>query len=85
MSFGVEVLHLGVVSPLVADVHGGGDGAAVGVLATHAEEVVVEAFVEVVYRVVKCEEDKLRDLYWREPICLYKCGGGKVIWCSAWR
>lgn len=57
MSFGVEVLDLGVVSPLVADIHGGGDGAAVGVLATHAEEVIVEAFVEVVYSVVKCEED----------------------------
>lgn len=48
---------MGVVSPLVADVHSGEDGAAVRVLATHVEEVIVEAFVEVVYSVVKCEED----------------------------
>lgn len=57
MTCGVQILDLGIVCPLVAHIHGGGDGAAVGVLAAHVEEVVIQALIEVVYGVVKCKKD----------------------------
>ena len=61
MPVGVQVLHLGVVRPLVGHVEGGLDGAAVGV-EPPAKEIFVELLVQVVDCIVKGEKDKLRDL-----------------------
>ena len=55
----VEVLHLAVVGPLVRDVKCAGDGAAVGVVAVVAEDVLVQAFVEVADGVVERQHDDL--------------------------
>ena len=63
MSVGVQVLHLLVVGPLVRDVEGGRDRAAVGVDAVVLKHVLVQALVEVVDRVVEGEEDKLRRVF----------------------
>ncbi len=59
MTVGVNVLHVAVVSPLVTDVEGGRDGAAVGVVAVVAEDVLVQAFVEVADGVVERQHDDL--------------------------
>jgi len=53
MAVSIQVLHLAVVSPLVGDVEGGGNGAPVGVHATTLEQFLVELLVEVVDGVVE--------------------------------
>ena len=62
MTGGVEILHLAVVGPLVGDVEGGGDGAAVWILSPFLEQVDVQALVQVVHRVVERQENDLRYL-----------------------
>ncbi len=59
MTVGVNVLDVTVVRPLVADVEGGRDGAAVGVVAVVAEDVLVQALVQVADRVVERQHDYL--------------------------
>ena len=59
----VEVLDLGVVSPLVGHVESGLNGAAVGVVAT-SKELLIERLVEIVDGIIEGEEDKLRYLVW---------------------
>ena len=61
VTVGVEVLHLGVVGPLVGHVEGGLDGAAVGVEPA-AEEILIELLVQVVDGIVEGEQNKLGDL-----------------------
>ena len=59
MAVGVNILHVAVVRPLVADVEGGRDGAAVGVVAVVAEDVLVQALVQVADGVVERQHDNL--------------------------
>jgi hypothetical protein len=59
VSVGMNVLNLAVVGPLVADVEGGGDGAAVGVVPVRAEQVLVQVLVQVAHRVVERQDDDL--------------------------
>ena len=62
VALGEKVLDLAVVGPLVADVEGGGDGAAVGVGPMRAEDVLVEVLVQVAHRVVEGQHDDLNRL-----------------------
>ena len=63
VSVSVEVLDLGVVSPLVGHVESGLNGAAVGVVAT-SKELLIERLVEIVDGIIEGEEDELRYLVW---------------------
>ena len=64
VAVGVQVLHLGVVRPLVGHVERGLHGAAVGVV-TPLEQIFVELLVQVVHGIVEGEEDELGDLVGR--------------------
>ena len=55
----VNVLNLAVVRPLVADVEGGRDGAAIGVVSVRAEDVFVKVLVQVAHGVVEGQDDQL--------------------------
>ena len=63
MTVGVNVLHVTVIRPLVADVKGGRDGAAVGVVAVVAEDVLVQALVQVADGVVERQHDNLNRFF----------------------
>lgn len=74
MAAGVEILDLAVVGPLVGDVEGGRDGAAVRVFAPLLEQVGVEALVQVVDRVVERQEYDLRYLLRQVVTCCLMFG-----------
>ena len=61
VTIGIEVLHLGVVCPLVGHVEGRLDWTAVGVEPS-PKEVFVELLVEIVDSIVEGKEDELRNL-----------------------
>ena len=66
VAFGKQILDLAVVGPLVADVEGGCDGAAVGVGPVRAEDVLVEVLVQVTHGVVEGQHhnlDRLLDAF----------------------
>ena len=63
VSVGVQIADLGVIGPLVRDVEGGGDGAAVGIFASSAtalEQFAVQILVQVVDGVVEGQQHHLR-------------------------
>lgn len=66
MTVGVKVLNLAVIGPFVRHVEGSSDGAAVRVGAASFEEVLVEAFVQVVDGVVEGEKHNLWHLFNRK-------------------
>ena len=61
VAVGVQVLHLGVVRPLVGHVEGGLDGAAIGV-EPPSKEILVELLVQVVDSIVEGKKNELGDL-----------------------
>ena len=61
VTIGVEVLHLGIVRPLVGHIEGGLDGASVGV-EPPPKEILVELLVQIVDGIVEGQEDELGDL-----------------------
>ena len=61
VTIGIEVLHLGVVCPLVGHVEGGLHRAPIGV-EPPPEEVLVELLVQIVDSIVEGKEDELGDL-----------------------
>ena len=65
VTIGIEVLHLGVVRPLVGHVEGGLHGAAVRVVAV-LEQIFVKLLVEIVDGVIEGEQDELRYLVGRK-------------------
>ena len=64
MAVSVEVLHLGVVCPLVGHVERRLHRAAVGVV-TSSKQIFIELLVEVVDGIIEGEEDELRYLVGR--------------------
>ena len=61
VTIGIEVLHLGVVCPLVGHIEGGLHRAPIGV-EPPPEEVLVELLVQIVDSIVEGKEDELGDL-----------------------
>ena len=61
MTAGPQVLHVRVVGPLVREVEGGGDGAAVGVLAALLKHGFVQFSVDLAHGVVEGQKHQLRD------------------------
>jgi len=64
MTISVQVLHLGIVCPLVGHIEGRFDWAAVRV-ETSSKEVLIEGLVEIIDSIIEGEHDKLGDLVGR--------------------
>ena len=62
MAVSVEVLNLAVIGPFVGHVEGGRYGAAVGIDTLLLEEILVEFFVQIIDRVVECQQHDLRQV-----------------------
>lgn len=74
MTRGVQVLDLTVICPLMRNVEGCGDGAAVGVGAAFLEQILVQALVQVVDGVVEGEQHDLGDLLRGKITCRRRIG-----------
>ena len=62
MTIGIEVLHLTVVGPFVRYVEGGRNGTAIGITSSFLEQIGIEAFVQIVDRVIKGEQNHLGNI-----------------------
>lgn len=70
VTFGVQILHLTVVGPLVRHVESGAQRATVRIDASLIEQIVVQLLVQIVDRIVEGEQHQLRDALHGQIACL---------------
>lgn len=66
----VQILHLTVIGPFVGHVEGRRDRATVGILPSILEQIRVKTFVQVVNRIVKGQQNNLRNFFGQILSCL---------------